>query len=392
MVVWFAVLVLAGGLAGCGSDSASVSGAPPAHHTISVSTGTPTAEPVSTDEPAFARAALRLVDSSRARLVDFAAIPGHPLRRIAEWSLCPDGACHRLSYALAVTDDGFRTSHGVQVAVTRVANGWCLEPAGGDHFAISPNCGQRRLVDLSGRTTPVRRTGSSGPLTGHEVPLRSAKTGFAAVDPVSGASHPLSTPSGTVELEETPHGQLRVTTVDAGYFWSGDRGATWHAIPVPVADRDLMTSLVPTTTDRVQALELGGDGATLFPWDHVLRSVDGRTWTSYDGPGRPHAYGGTTAVLPDGQLLLQVDAWSDQRAGQPASRPIGLYAGTDWGRLAPVGLSGPFATEDPDSYDLDVFDVAVTSHEVTLYARTPDERGAAASGDGGRSWRPVRAR
>ena len=339
-----------------------------------------------------ATAAARILHDPDARVAAFSTLPRHSERRIAEWSVCPDQACDRPTYALVVTDDGFRTSHRVGVAPTRVANGWCLEPAGPDHFAISANCRRRSLVDLTGRVTGVRTAGPVAPLARDEVPLRAARTGYEAVDPATGAAHPLSTPAGTVELLATPGGQLRVSTVHGRYLWSGDRGATWHEIPLPPPDRGLMTGLVPTTSDSVQAIQLGGDGATLFPWDHMLRSTDGRTWTSYDGPGAPHAYGSAEAVLPDGQLLMHLDGWSDARRHRPPSQPINLYAGHEWSRLRPVPLTGAFAHEDPHRFYLDVLDVSVTSRSVTLYAQTPARDRVVASTDGGSTWRPVRAR
>ncbi|HEX3932579.1 MAG TPA: hypothetical protein VHW64_17925 [Nocardioides sp.] len=383
---------MAGGLAGCGSDTSEpVSGPPPAHHT------TPGITPSTSARPAVAHAVdlagvRRVVRDPRARLEGFVAVPGHPERRIAEWAVCPDQACHRPTYALVVTGDGFATSHLVGVGTSRVANGWCLEPAGPDHFAISANCGRRRLVGLSGHVRPVDVSGRAGPLSGREVPLRSARTGYEAVDPATGVAHPLSTPAGTVELLAAPGGQLRVATVHWRYAWSGDGGATWQQIPMPAPGRGLMIGLVPTTSASLQAVQLGGDGATLLPWDYVLRSTDGSSWTSYAGPGTPHAYGSMTAVLPDGRLLMDVDAWSDQRAGRPAPRPINLYSGPRWDRLTPVPLTGPFAVEDPDSFYLDLLDVTATTDAVTLYARAPAEDGVLSSTDGGRTWHPVRAR
>jgi hypothetical protein len=387
-VRWAGVLVAVGGLTGCGSGSSGpITGPPPAHHTIQRSARPASAQPVVD----FGGSA-RIIGDPDVRLASYSTIPGHPERRIAEWARCPDRACHRPTYALVVTGDGFRTSHVVQVPPSRVANGWYLEPEGARHFSISPNGGRRSLVGLDGRVTAVEVSGAPGPLAGREVPLPIAKGRFGAVDPTTGAAHPLSTPPGTVELLSTPDGQLRVATVHWRYLWSDDRGAAWHDIPIPAGDRGLMMGMVPTTSGSVQAVQLGGDGATLFPWDHVLRSTDGRTWTSYDGPGTPHAYGSVTAVLPDGELLVDVEAWSDQRAHRPPARPVGLYAGPDWSRASPVALSGPFAHQDPHTFDPTILDVAVTVRSVTIYAATPDERGVVYSADGGHTWRPVRAR
>ena len=189
-------IVLLAGLTACGSDrSAPAQVPPPAHHA----------------KAALVRethAAARIVTDPGARLDSLAVIPGHPQRRIAEWYVCRDRACHHRTSALVVSGDGFRTSHAVGVGATRVANGWFLEPAGPEHFAISPNGGRRSLVDLDGQVTRIRVGGESGPLTGAEVPLRSAKGTFLAVDTDAGDAHPLSTPTGVVEVQPTPSGQL----------------------------------------------------------------------------------------------------------------------------------------------------------------------------------------
>jgi hypothetical protein len=153
-----------------------------------------------------------------------------------------------------------------------------------------------------------------------------------------------------------------------------------------------MVGMIPTVDDSLHALQLGGDGATLFPWEHVLKSTDGRTWTSYDGPRDPLGYGNPVAVLPDGRLLLELDGWSDARIHHPSAHPIGLYSGTDWTHLQPIPLTGPFADQDPRTFFLMALDVAVTARAVTIYAETPDQAGVVSSVDGGPTWRHERAR
>jgi len=124
----------------------------------------------------------------------------------------------------------------------------------------------------------------------------------------------------------------------------------------------------------------------------VLKSSDGRTWTSYDGPSDPQGYADPIAVLPGGRLLLDIDGWSDARAHHAPARPIGLYAGTDWAELRAVPLVGPFAHQDPHTFEPSILDVAVTTGSVTIYALTPDQGGVVSSSDGGTSWRRDHAR
>jgi hypothetical protein len=392
------ICVLLGALtlpAGCGDRASTVgiSGTPTSAPTRSAApSGSPSSAPPSSTPAPGAHDATAVVRDPQARLGAFAVVAEHPERRIAEWYVCRDPRCYRRTYALVVTDDDFATSHVVDVGVSHVANGWYLEQAGPDHFAISPNGGRRSLVDLSGRVASGHLSGAAGPLAGREVPLRSAKNGFAAVDPITAQAHPLSTPPDTVELIESPGGGLRAVTDGWRYLWSDDGGSSWHEIPAPPADRQLMVGLVPTTDESLQAVQVGGDGATLFPWDAVLRSTDGATWTAYDGPHRPTAYGEALAVLPDGRLVFDVEAWSDQRLHRPAARPIGLYLGSDWAHPRPVPLAGPFAGQDPHAFAPTTLDVSATSHAVTIYALTPDREHVVSTVDGGQAWQRVRAR
>jgi hypothetical protein len=365
-------IVLLAGLTACGSDrSTPAPASPPVHH-------------ASSRRAADAHAASRIVAGHHARLEAFSVIPGHPERRIADWHLCNDADCTHGRGALTVTGNGFADAHVVEVPVH--ASAWYVEPAGTDHFAISSDGGRRSLVDLAGRVTAIHVVGRSGPLVGSEVPLRAAATGYLAVDPDTGVAHPLSTPGGVVELDRSPSGQLRAVSFSA-YSWSDDGGETWRHLALRLGGD--LPELVPTASDRVHAVLLGGDGATLFPWTRILESTDGAAWTSYDGPEDPIAYVDSPAVLPDGRLLINVEVWSDQRAGRPAARPVGTYVGRDWSCPHAVDMGAPFGTS-PRRAVLNVLDVAVTTRSVTLFSLTSDRRGVVASADGGEHWRPVR--
>jgi hypothetical protein len=320
-------------------------------------------------------------------------IPGHPERRAATWYGCRDARCYHRTSAAVVTTDGFRDRTVVHLPPSRNYFGYAFQPAGPDHFVVTVNAEHPRLIDLHGHVQVIRVSGSPGPLARGEVAVGGkALRHWLGLDPDTGSAHPLSTPRDTAEVQTQPSGQLRALTVDFGYFWSDDRGGSWHHVQLPPGDRQLMVGMIPTTDDSVQALQLGGDGATLFPWDTVLKSIDGAQWTSYDGPDDPKGYGDPLAVLPDGRLLLDIEGWSDQRGSRPSVNPSGFWGGTDWAHLQPVPLAWPFAGQDSHRFVPTILDVATTTSSVTLYAQTPDQSGVVSSSDGGNSWRPERAR
>src|SRR4051794_10947148 len=207
--------------------------------------------------------------------------------------------------------------------------------------------GCARVRSSCSRDSP--RAGRTGPLRHRR---RLPSTTPAAVAP--------RTP--TRRRGSSPSGQLRAVSFSA-YSWSDDGGETWRHLALRLGGD--LPELVPTASDRVHAVLLGGDGATLFPWTRILESTDGAAWTSYDGPEDPIAYVDSPAVLPDGRLLINVEVWSDQRAGRPAARPVGTYVGRDWSCPHAVDMGAPFGTS-PRPAVLNVLDVAVTTRSVTL--------------------------
>ncbi|WP_151083166.1 hypothetical protein [Nocardioides cynanchi] len=387
-----ATLVLCAALAGCGTTSSGHRADPPAASPTTASTGpSPSPAPTPTATTHHLPSAGAIIADPAARLEAYSAVPGHPRRRISEWYLCRDRHCYHRTYALAVSGDGFRTLHVVGVGASRVANGWYLEPAGPDHFAISPNGGRRSLVDLAGHVTPIEVSGPAGPVAAREVAVPGSKGHWLAVDPDTGKAHPLSVPAGVEEVRTTPSGQLRALTLGhPRYFWSADGGAAWHEIALPHLDPGQWAELVPTTSDALHVLVVGGEN-TVFPWERVLRS-DGRTWTSYDGPSDPTGYIDTSVALPDGRLLMDVGGWSDQRGSRPSVNPLGLWGGPDWAHPQPLPQGAPFAGRGVGRPEPLVVDTVLTPGSVTIYAQTPARTGVVSSADGGETWRPVRSR
>ena len=97
-----------------------------------------------------------------------------------------------------------------------------------------------------------------------------------------------------------------------------------------------VTSLLPDTLGYV----LGGDGATLLPFDRTARSTDqGLTWTTFDVPqvDGEQAYVTGTVVLADGRLLVCLNNWSGDRPNRPSRVHHGLWIsdGDDWASFTP---------------------------------------------------------
>lgn len=197
-----------------------------------------------------------------------------------------------------VTADGFRHRTVVHLPTSRNYFGYGFWPAGPDHFVVTVNAMHPRLVDLHGRVRDITVEGATGPLAPGEVAVGGKGIRrWLGLDPDTGVAHPLSVPRDTAELQTEPSGQLRVLSIHSAYAWSDDGGGSWHRMPLPHGDQHELAGMVPTGDPRVHVVQVGGDGATYFPWDQVLRSADGHPWTTYDGPSVPKAYGDPVAEI-----------------------------------------------------------------------------------------------
>jgi hypothetical protein len=382
--------------AGCSADSTSspTQGASPTD-VATATDGAAAADPA----PTPAQAAASIVTDPEAYLDALAVSPADPARRIASWYVCRDPACRERRYALAVTDDGFESSTVLEVWPR--PHGFRIAPAGPDHFSVAVNDGWwEAVVDGSGVVVPIEsHPVRAGPLVGDEVPLISPRSnGWLALDPTSGSTHWLSTPRRTTAVLQTPAGQLLAVAMGdrPDYLTSQDGGKTWSGRPIPHVrqGRELVWPL-PTAHDGAQAVLVGGDGATLFPWDRVLRTPNGRAWTAYEGPHDPTGYVGFGVVLPDRRLLLGVDAWSDEPLGpvpRPGSRPVGWYAAADWAHLEPVDLGRRMADRLNGGDAPRILAIVVTRGHVTIYATPGIGDVLLSTTDGGLSWRRERAR
>lgn len=117
-----------------------------------------------------------------------------------------------------------------------------------------------------------------------------------------------------------------------------DAGRTWDAVANPFAERLLPMPLVSLAAG-VDAVAGGGDGATLFPFEHVARlwSPDDATDYRVAQPTGAKSFTPGAVVLSDGRVLALLADWSDD-PGNPSSRHHGLWVsdGDDWASYAPV--------------------------------------------------------
>jgi hypothetical protein len=111
----------------------------------------------------------------------------------------------------------------------------------------------------------------------------------------------------------------------------------------PTADHLLawpLPSLVESPSEGTMAYALGGDGATLFPFERTSRSTDGgETWTTYDVErvDGETGYLNGGVVLGDGRMLVLLGSWSGDRRRHTSGVHHGLWvsAGDDWGSFTP---------------------------------------------------------
>lgn len=167
----------------------------------------------------------------------------------------------------------------------------------------------------------------------------------------------------------TSDDRMRSASYAAGTYrqWAAHEPPLTRPSPAPGMG-DLMASDVFSLQDGTRAQQGGSDGATLDPFQRLLRSVDGGPWERFDVPQTrgQQAYTSGQVVLPDGRLLVLLDAWSSDHRGRPNPVWHGLWVsdGDDWSsyrpwrptftpklprgvRPWPSGLEALQATDDP---------------------------------------------
>lgn len=179
------------------------------------------------------------------------------------------------------------------------------------------------------------------------------------------------------------------------------------AVPDPVPPRiekagaARLGRLVPWPATSLQAgtfaIAGGGDGATLFPFQRVVRSTDaGATWRRFDVSlfGGERGYSSGHVVAPGGRLLVLLDHFSGDRPHRPSARHHGLWSsrGDDWSSYRPVRVRlGPDQDPGPDGWPVIVTLGASADPDPVLWVTTWDHR-AYVSLDRARTFREVRVR
>jgi hypothetical protein len=262
------------------------------------------------------------------------------------------------------------------------------------------------LIDADGTVTKVTLDEAASPLVTGEVFLGQPPNGnnvYLALDPTTGIAHPIPTPqrAGLTSLLQNADGTLVGTAFDYSgrstrtVMWSTDGGATWNSRLLDIGRSNLM-NVVPSTAAGVLAVVQGGSGATGFPFDKLHHSADGgATWQTFDESRGVMGYLGWLLVKPDGSLLVNIEAWSDARHGEPSAQPAGLYASArdDWSSLRFV--DSPPDGSDPEAAvsGLALGDYSVTdSGDLRLWLYGYSSNSLLESGPGFDTWTEVPAR
>jgi hypothetical protein len=172
-------------------------------------------------------------------------------------------------------------------------------------------------------------------------------------------------------------------TPDRALTRTDDGGRTWEPVDNPSTDRLMWQPLV-SLAPGIDGIADGSDGATLFPFEQVVR-VSSPQDTTYrvEWPGGVMGYASGTVVLSDGRVLTLLADWSDD-GRRPSKRHHGLWAseGDDWASYSavepvfspplttagsgPDALAALAASADPDPV------IWVRTWDLRLYVSTDD--------------------
>ena len=333
--------------------------------------------------------AAAIVDSAAARLTSLAVLPDNSAARAVVWRVQGRGS------ALAVTADGFKTRvclllrGSTYPGVSPAGPGWFFIAQPGPSELVSPS-GARRAVSLRQRP---------GPLATGEFLVQAYSGGMLAVNPATAVAHPIALPRETNGAygDQNLIWSIGSTTSSQGAVhsfisWSTDGGRTWlkHDLAVGAT---AYYSAVPSAPGTIAVSETGD--VTVIPLTRLVVSDDaGASWHTFVEPVHATAVVNWTAALPDGTLLADVLAWSDQPAGQPGSRPTGLLrsVGTDWTRLVAVHPTLPAGEPETASTLAGIVATSMDRGTLSLYVVDASGGGLVTSTDGGSTWTTVRSR
>src|SRR5262245_37379406 len=341
-----------------GLSNHSATPTPPAN------TGQPTPAPTPNNEPGETPTeqltAEQIVEAKDSYLVALSTSADNPDAKVSVWRCREQPRCPGWRGAIVVTDDNFASR--TVLDLPRFSN--LVATDVGDGMFLVGDARHAVLVASDGTVVPTDLDDTTGPLA-HDETLVSSGTsggGWAGLDARSGTWHPLSLPPGNgAIIKQTPDGMLWGLTYRTGFpgvaVWSTDGGATWQEHPLPAEFSQMAIQPAEVAGPNTMAFVIGGDGATLFPFDKIYRTLDGgQTWETVEESPGAMAYVSWSLVRPDGTLLALLDAWSDDRNGHPGSHPHGLYEsnGSDWSDLhyvpflpgAPASLANGFSVLD----------------------------------------------
>jgi hypothetical protein len=345
--------------------------------------------------PQLADTAADIVADPRSRARALAVSPTDPDVRVTAWQACPsDDRCAQ-RFAVAITDDGFKT----RTVVDRVFRTEVTLAAGGDRFYVRGGWGDNgSVIALDGSLREVGTAPGRASGTGPVVALGDGPPIWSVIDLASATAHEIRPPedgvpaSSSLQVARLDDGRLAAVTdardgSRARYHLSTDNGATWTGGTLDAKPGALWMF----TRGKGLSLIEGGDGATLFPFSAAQR-IAGDTATRVAQPGSPRAYVDGAVVLADDRLLVSVEAWSDEKPGGTAVTPPGLYVsdGQDWSTFSRVVPE--FSTSDPR--EIHLIATVLEDDTVSIYVTAPpgDDNAAYRSDDGGTSWQPVALR
>lgn len=209
----------------------------------------------------------------------------------------------------------------------------------------TPTSGQPSPGTATTPTTPVRAVARDRPTPAQIVTDPRSTLSAARVAPgpegyTVRAWWVLTRHGRSVSAIVTSDDRMESPSYARGTYRAWSKGSPPVTKPAPAPGMgDLLSTDVFSLQDGTRAQEGGHDGATLIPFERLMRSVDGAAWERFDVPKTDgqQAYTAGQVVLPNGRLLALLNAWS--RDGRHRSSTVwhGLWIsdGDDWSSYRP---------------------------------------------------------
>jgi len=141
----------------------------------------------------------------------------------------------------------------------------------------------------------------------------------------------------------------------------------------------------------------GSDGATLYPFERIVRSLDGgATWTRFNAPlfTDERGFNSGAIVAADGRLLVLLTEFADDGRGLPTEHHRGLYAsaGRNWSTYRPLVPRFSPALAETRKRRPPIVSVGASSEPDPVIWVTTWDRRLYVSTDDGASFREIPAR